>query len=147
MKTILELEQQFKNEHFFRYAEFTKQLLTLSAGSLSLLAALDGKTTVGATTGASNTCVLLAWLLFLSSILLGLLVQHLVAQRPIRDLALAEELLQKRLIEDPDNPDPVMVQRTPSKTEQISYQAQVWSFLLAFCFLAASVALKRLGVL
>lgn len=131
-KTFNTLEKQLLDEHFKEYQTFTRHLLTISGGCLALLGALSKAASPEATSAHAATAAALSLVLFLISTAAGVGLQHQLARRPIRDRDVALALLLKREQEDPENNDPVILQRLPSPTEQRLYKLQLWSFVLAF---------------
>ena len=130
--TFDELRKKLLDQHNEQYVAFTRLILTLATGSFSLLAALSGNFLSSAQyVGLAKA----ALPLLLVSMLAGVLVQHRLMLRPLHDLTEAEKINEKATAEE--KLDPVLLRRRPSLLERMFFRAQLWSFLVAFFFLAA----------
>lgn len=138
-KTIEALRKQLLDEHHATYVQFTKQLLTLAAGCLSLLTALAENIFPSPGELSATISTKLAWPLLLSSMLAGLLVQHRLLQRPIDDLVRAER---QNSAPGMELQRTFLLRRQPSLVERHAFQWQLASFVLAFCALSAAVLLR-----
>lgn len=138
-KTIDTLRKQLLDEHHAMYVQFTKQLLTLAAGCLSLLTALSESLFPSSAGPVAELATKIAWPLLLSSMLAGLLVQHRLLQRPIDDLVRAETLA---AAQGKESRTLFQFRRPPSRVERHAFQWQLASFVLAFCALSAAVLIR-----
>lgn len=127
------------NEHFERYTAFSRMMLSLAAGSLSLLVALGGQTFAP---GRAPWLLAIAFALLCVSVLAGVLVQWRLVFRPFRENQIA--LAHTARAADRGEPGaPIVLRKTPSLVERLAFQLQTWSFVAAFVALAAQGMLQN----
>jgi len=114
------LRKRLLDQHFVLYNDFSKLLISLSAGVLALLAAMN----------EIHGTYIYSSALLLTSLLSGVFVQYRIVKRPLNDLNRAAKLLQLQLASAPDNP--IELQRVPSYAERWMFLLQTHAFAAAF---------------
>jgi hypothetical protein len=130
-QSFLALEHKLLNQHHDHYVAFTRLVLSLAAGSFSLLAVLGRNLLQGA---GETELAKAAFPLLLLSILAGLFVQHRIMLGPQIHLADARAQLAEK--ERRGDNSPIELRRRPSLLERFFYRVQMVSFFAAFAVLA-----------
>lgn len=138
IQTFDDLKKKLLDQHHEQYTFFTRLVLSLSTASFSLLAAFNGSLLASAQFTALAKA---AFPLLVVSMLSGVYVQYQIMVRPLDHLREAEQLTNKALAAG-DPHTPILMRRIPSKGERFFFNAQVLSFLAAFCGLALYVFLR-----
>jgi len=136
MQTFEELEKKLLNEHHDLYVSFTRLLLTLSTGSLTLLVAFRGSTPLQ-TNDTSNITLILTWSLFIISIITGVLVQYRLMMRPLDDINNA-----RISNENAKDNQPIKLFRKPKKRDWVAFSIQVYTFIFAVTGMALYTMVK-----
>ncbi|WP_300494698.1 hypothetical protein [uncultured Methylophaga sp.] len=135
MKSFNEIEKQYLDEHHDDYRGFTRLLITLSVAFITLLIA-----TMENLTSDSAFYVKISVTFQLASLFFGLVVQHQLMMRPLKQLKKAAILNQKALKFEDDTQIEMLDQ--PSMIERISYMLQISSFLISFSLIAFYIVFK-----
>jgi len=127
MQTFEELEKKLLNDHGNEYKTFTRLILSLSIGTLAFLISFQ-KNIVDESALYGYLSLISLSGFFISSFF-GVLVQHRLMMRPLKDL----EQAKKRLSSQEGESDlPIRIYRKPELTERIFYKLQIILFLLSF---------------
>lgn len=132
MNSYLKAYELFTKEHQDQYDNFTRLLLTLSVGFITLV--------IGLKSGVATTYPILlktALILHSISILTGIWLQYCLVVQPINDLKKAYELLTET--KNDTGAKSHIFERPPSKTQQFCFIIQIGSFMAAFCTLVIGV--------
>lgn len=128
-----ELEHKLLNEHGDEYKAFTRLLLTISIACITILVSVKSN---------GGWLYVIASLLLFLSVLFGVIVQHRIMMNPIYHLEYAAEQVRKE--KELGSDAPIKIRRRPTKVEQVFYRLQVFSFVVAFLFLALQLGIKAI---
>ena len=123
-QSSFELKGKLMNEHGDRYREFTRFLIALSAGFITL--------SVPIARGDASLLLKYSLVAHLLSLFGGLVVQHQIMMAPIHHLCQAERLQQA-------SPAATLLElrRSPSTAQRVLYKLQITCFLGGFALIAA----------
>lgn len=143
MQTMFDLHQKLLNQHYDRLQEWSKHLLTMSAGILGLWAGLQANLPVPA--ASLYLAPKLVWGLMALSLCAGVWQQWAAAEAPLRALRKAEQMLQARppQAQDAAQPaEPLLLRQPPGRGQRIALHLQIGCFLGSFLTLTVVMMLR-----